>query len=183
MNNLKVTRKNIYLIAVLALTFSILASANVLAAEKIGFINMREIMQNSNTGKKAAEEFKKIYDKKTESIKAMEAEIKKIKESLEKQGTVMNETARKEKEGTYQRKLRDYQLLVEDTNKELKAKDEEMASKMIPEIAKIVRTIAEREKYTMVIDVATMPIAYHARENDFSKKVIDEFNKNQGTKK
>ena len=183
MNNLKVTRKNVYLIAGLALMFFVLTNTNVLAAEKIGFINLREIMQNSNVGKKAAEEFKKIYDKKSESIKAMEDDIKKLKDSLEKQGTVLNENTRKERETTYQRKLRDYQLLVEDTNKELKARDEEIASKIIPEIAKVVRIIAEREKYTLVIDFASMPVAYHAKESDFSKKVIDEYNKIQGAKK
>lgn len=183
MNNLKVTRKNIYLIAGLALMFFFSTNANVLAAEKIGFINLREIMQTSNTGKKASEEFKKLYEKKSESVKALEVEIKKIKDSLEKQGTVLNETARKERELTYQRKMRDYQLLVEDTNKELKARDEEIASKIIPEIAKVVRAIAEREKYTLVIDVASMPVAYHAKESDFSKKVIDEYNKIQNAKK
>jgi outer membrane protein len=29
----------------------------------------------------------------------------------------------------------------------------------------------------LVIDVATMPIPYYAKENDFSKKVIEDFNK------
>jgi outer membrane protein len=52
-----------------------------------------------------------------------------------------------------------------------------MTQKLMPGIMKIVRTIAEKEKFTLVIDVATMPIPYYAKENDFSKKVIEEFNK------
>ena len=44
---------------------------------------------------------------------------------------------------------------------------------------KIVRTIAEKEKFTLVIDVATMPVPYYDKENDFSKKVIEEFNKSK----
>ncbi|NTW76951.1 MAG: OmpH family outer membrane protein, partial [Syntrophaceae bacterium] len=46
-----------------------------------------------------------------------------------------------------------------------------------------VREIAEREKYALVIDVASMPVAYYAKENDFSNKVIDEFNKRTANKK
>lgn len=183
MNNQKVARKNIYLIAGFVLMFFIFTNANVFAADKIGFINLREIMQNSNNGKKAGEEFKKLYDKKTETIKTSETELKKIKDALDNQSALLTPAAKKEKETAYQKKLRDYQILVDDTNKELKAKDEEIAAKLIPQIMKIVRTVSEREKYTLVIDTASMPVAYHAKENDFSKKVIDEFNKLPASKK
>jgi outer membrane protein len=176
-------KRNIYLIAGMVLMFFVLADFNAFAADKIGFINLREIMQNSIAGKKAGEEFKKLYDKKSETIKTTENELKKIKDDLDKQASILTESARKDKEAAYQRKLRDYQLLVEDTNKELKHRDEEIASKLIPEIAKVVRVIAEREKYTLVIDTASMPVVYHAKESDFSKKAIDEYNKTTGAKK
>jgi outer membrane protein len=176
-------KKNICLIAGLVLLFFIFTGSNVFAAEKIGFINLREIMQNSNSGKKAGEEFKKLYEKKTEAIRAAENELKKMKEALDKQAALLTQTASKEKETAYQKKMRDYQILVDDTNKELKARDEEIAAKLIPEIAKIVRSIAEREKYTLVIDTASMPVAYSAKESDFSKRVIDEYNKFSAGKK
>lgn len=152
-------------------------SANVLAADKIGFINLQEIMQTSNAGKKAADEFKRFYEKETQEIKSMENQLKKMKDELEKQGSVLTQSSRSEKEAAYQKKMRDYQLLVNDTNEELKKRDQEMTQKLMPGIIKIVRSIAEREKYTLVIDVATMPIPYYAKENDFSNKVIEEFNK------
>ena len=177
MNNLKVTRNNIYLIAGFVLMSFIFASPNVFAADKIGFINLREIMQNSNSGKKVGEEFQKLVEKKSETIKATENDLKKVKEALDKQSSLLTPAARKEKETAYQKKLRDYQILVDDTNKELKAKDEEIAAKLIPEVVKVVHAIAEREKYTLVIDIASMPVPYYAKENDFSKKVIEEYNK------
>ncbi len=183
MSNLKITRKNSYLIAGFVLMFFIFTNSNVFAADKIGFFNLREVMQHSNSGKKAGEEFKKLYDKKTEAIKAAENELKKMKDALDKQAALLTQTANKEKETAYQKKMRDYQILVDDTNKELKARDEEIATKLIPEIINIVRTIAEREKYTLVIDTASMPVAYFAKENDFSKKVINEYNKMIANKK
>ena len=135
-------KRSFYLMAVI-ISLLFVWNTSSFAVDKIGFINLQEIMQNSNAGKKAAEEFKKFYEKET----------------------------------AYQKKLRDYQLLVNDTNEELKKRDQEMTQKLMPGIMKIVRTIAEKEKFTLVIDVATMPIPYYAKENDFSKKVIEEFNK------
>ena len=68
-------------------------------------------------------------------------------------------------------------MLVNDTNEKLKKRDQEMTQKLVPEIMKIVHAIAEKEKYTLVIDLATAPMPYHAKENDFSQKVIEEYNK------
>ena len=170
--------KNICFTAGLIMVICVLAYTNGYTADyKIGFINMREIMQNTNAGKKAGEELKIFFDKKREGIVEEEKELKMLKDELDKQGSLLNETARREKVTTYQRKLRDYQLLVDDTQKELKARDQQIAGKLIPEIAKVVRKVAEKEKYTLVIDVASLPLPYYAQENDFSKKVIEEFNK------
>jgi len=171
-------KKNISLIAGFILMSFVLISINGYAADsKIGFINLREIMQNSDAGKKAAEDFKKFYEKDTKEIKATEEELKRIKDEMEKQGPILTQSARSEKETTYQKKLRDYQLQVNDTNEELKKRDQEMTQKLMPGIMKIVRSIAEKERYTLVIDVATMPIPYYAKQNDISKKVIEEVNK------
>ena len=169
-------KRSFYLMAVI-ISLVFVWSTSSFAVDKIGFINLQEIMQNSNAGKKAAEEFKKFYEKETQEIKSSEKELKKMKDELEKQSSIMTQSSQKEKETVYQKKLRDYQLLVNDTNEELKKRDQEMTQKLMPGIMKIVRTIAEKEKFTLVIDVATMPVPYYDKENDFSKKVIEEFNK------
>ena len=169
-------KKSIYLMTIITLLVFVWSTGSW-AADKIGFINLQEIMQGSNAGKKAAEEFKKFYDKETQDIKNAEKELKKMKEELEKQSSLMTQSSKSEKEAAYQKKMRDYQLLVNDTNEELKKRDQEMTQKLMPGIIKIVRSIAEKEKYILVLDVATMPIPYYAKENDFSSKVIEEFNK------
>jgi outer membrane protein len=175
--NILYMKKNIYLVAGFILMSFVLTNASAYAADsKIGFVNLQEIIRNTNAGKKAGEEFKKLYDKEHERIAAAENELKKLKDKLDKQDTIMTEDARREQGAAYQRKLRDYQLLVEDSNKELKLQDEEITRKLIPPIMKVVRKVAEKEKYALVIDVASMPVPYYAIENDISKKVIQEFN-------
>jgi outer membrane protein len=175
-------KKNIYLIAGLVLLIFVWSNTSF-AADRIGFINLQEIIQNSNAGKKAGEEFKKLFEKKQENIKAMENDVKKMKEDLEKQGSLLTASARSDKEAAYQRKLRDYQLLVDDTNKELQKRDQEFSQKLIPEILKVVRNIAEKEKYTLIMDISTMPMPYHDKANDISKRVIEDYNKVPNAKK
>lgn len=171
-------KRNIYLMGGIILLLFVW-STNSWAADKIGFINMREIMQNSTAGKKAGEDLKKVAEKKQASIFSAEKELKKMKEELDKQGSILTAGAHRDKEDAYQKKLRDYQLLVNDANEELKKRDQDISLKLLPEIVKIVRAIAEKEKYTLVIDIASTPVPYYAKENDFTKKVIEEYNKSK----
>lgn len=147
------------------------------AAEKTGFIDMREVMLNSDAGKKATEEFKKIYERDKTVIQEKETELRKLKDDLEKQRSILKEEAYREKESAYQKKFRDYQLLVKDSNEDLQTRDQELSRTLIPEILKVVGAIGEKENYTLVLDIGTVPVAYFNKENDLTKRVIEAFNK------
>lgn len=164
----------VYFFIVLSLLFY---GSHAVAAEKTGFVDLREIMLKSNAGKKATEEFGKLYEKDKSKIQAKEAELKKLKDELEKQRTILKEAAMKEKEIAYQKTFRDYQLMVKDANEELQARDQDLSKKMLPDILKVIQAIGDKEKYTMIIDIGTLPLAYHAKENDLTNRVIEEFNK------
>lgn len=153
------------------------------ADEKIGFVDIREVMVGSDVGKKASEEFKKAFEKNKAQIQAKEAELKKLKEELEKQRSVLKEAALKEKESAYQKKFRDYQLMVKDANEELQSRDQELSKSMLPEIMKVVNAIGEKDKYTVIFDIGSVPIPYIARDKDLTKQVIAEFNRTYKPKK
>ncbi len=159
------------------------AASPAAAAEKIGFVNIQEVMVTSTFGKKEGEDLRKNIEKTKALLQEKETELKKLKDELEKQRPLLKEEIMKEREIAFQKKLRDYQNLVKDSNEELQVKDQELAKKMIPEILKLVQAIGEKEKFSMIIDVGQIPLAYHTRENDLTKRVIDEFNKTYKPKK
>ena len=167
-------------ILILALVF---AASPAAAAEKIGFVNVQEVMVTSTVGKKEGEDLRKGIEKTKATLHEREAELKKLKEELEKQRPLLKEEAMKEKELAYQKKLRDYQILVKDSNEEIQAKEQDLQKKMIPEILKLVQSIGEKEKYSMIVDYSLIPLAYHAKESDLTKRVVDEFNKTYKPKK
>ena len=153
------------------------------AVEKTGFVYIRAIMLSSGPGKKASEDFKKTFEKEKAVIQERENELKKLKDELEKQQPLLKEEALKEKETDYQKKVRDYQLLVKDTNDELQAKDQDISKEIITEILKVVNAIGEKESFSMIIDTSSIPLAYYSKENDLTKRVIEEFNKTYKPKK
>jgi outer membrane protein len=172
-----------WIIVGMAILTLVLSEAPVAAAEKTGFVDIREVMITSIAGKKAAEDFKKTYEKEKAAIQERENELKKLKDELEKQRPLLKDEVIKEKDSALQKKFRDYQLLVKDSEEELRAKDQELSKKMLPEILKLVQAIGEKEKFTLIIDIGQIPLAYHSKENDLTKRVIDEFNKTYKPKK
>ena len=168
--------KRIFLITgLLLLTFTGVATA----AEKYGFIDMREIATNSDPGKKANQEFKKIYDKNRVIIQGRESELQKMKEELDKQRSILTESALREKESTFQGKFREYQSLLKEANDEVQAKNLELEKSIFMEIQKIANAIGEKEKYTAIFDIGALPWIFYskANANDLTKRVMEEFNR------
>lgn len=71
--------------------------------------------------------------------------------------------------------MRDYQLLVNDTNEELKIRNDVMTEKLKEEILKAVEKIRKRRKYTDITSINDENIDEPEGEN-ITDKVIKEFN-------
>lgn len=173
-------KKHLTLVGLLAVALVFALSATDAAAQKIGFINMRAILHDSEAGKKASVEFKKEVEKKKADIAKKEEELKRLKDELEKQKSVLTADAYRDKEASYQVKFRDYQRMVQDANESLAQKEQAFTQKMIPEILKIVEKVGKDGKYDAIIDLNNPVIVYHDKEDNLTKKIIEEYNKGAG---
>lgn len=172
-------KKRLTLIGILAVALVFVVSGTAVA-QKIGFINMRAIMSQSDAGKKAETELKKFVEKKKADIAKKEEELKKLKDELEKQKSVLTAEAYREKEASYQVKFRDYQRQVQDANEEVGKKEQVITGVMIPDILKIVEQVGKQGKYDAILDLNNPVVVYHDKEDNLTKKIIDEYNKGAG---
>jgi len=147
------------------------------AAEKIGFVDVQEILLKSDAGEKASEEFRQVLAKHKSQLQAKERELKKLKEELERKRSVLKKAALKDKENAYQNKIENYRLAVKTANEELKARDAKLSKALVPEIMKLAGMIGEKDKYSVIFDVGTIPVPHFTRENDLTKRIIDELNR------
>ncbi len=173
-------KKRILLITCL---LTIFFGGSALAADKIGFVDVREVMFNSEVGKKATEELNKLYEKKKPQIQESEQEFKKMKEEFDKQRTVLTESAFREKETALEKKFREYQAMMKEANNELQTKQQDLLKNILPEIEKVISVLGEKEKYLAIFDTSAVPIPYYSKTNDLTKRVMEEFNKSNKSKK
>jgi outer membrane protein len=173
-------KKTLTITGILAIAVIFAITGTAAATEKIGFINVRTIMQESAAGKKGFAEIKTMFEKKKAEISKKEDDLKKLRDELDKQKSVLTPEAFQEKETNFQVKVRDYQRFTKDAQDELAAKEQSVTSKLIPEILLVVENIGKKEGYTAIIDLNNPVIVYHDKQDELTKKIIDEYNKSAG---
>jgi outer membrane protein len=172
-------------IGALIVMFLVVSGTYATAAEKIGFIDMRQILILSDAGKEAAIELQEFVQKKKAVIDGKEKELKDLQDELQKLKPVLTERAYKDKEIEGQRKYREYKRFIDDFKEEARIKEQEHEKRLIPEVLKIIQEIGEKEGYTMIVETGLYNpgVTYFDKSQSITKKVIQEFNKVYKSKK
>lgn len=155
------------------------------SAQRIGFIDLKQVIAESNPGKKGSAELKKSFESKQAAKQKMEADLEKEKEKLKQQQTagILKESALKEMEHEYTRKFRAYEKFVAEINQELTKEQQEFMRKMYVEISEVVKRVAEKDGYSLILDVNNPFVLYHSKSGpNITGRIIAEYNKGSKNK-
>ncbi|MCL5021955.1 MAG: OmpH family outer membrane protein [Nitrospirae bacterium] len=167
--------------AVLCLSYVRIAAAA--EAGKIGYVDLRVALNESEAGKKAKIELESLIKTKQSSIDEKGKAIDKMKGDLEKQASVLSAEARKSKEDEVERQVRDYQRLVQDSQNEVKKKETEYTASIVKELRGIVEKIGQQEGYSLILENVEGIILYSKKDLDITGKVIKAFNESRAKQK
>jgi Skp family chaperone for outer membrane proteins len=177
--------KKLVIIFFIIFTLIGIMHAQSYAYEKIGFFDIREVMQKSEVGKKSNQEFQKILEGKKVMLNNVEKDLKERKNYLDKNRSLSPSAGFKEFESDYEKRLNEYRDLVNNTNKELQQKDREFASKLVPQILRVIQRIKAEEKYTYILDKGLYlsfdgkpwpdGVSY-SQDKDITAKIVAELN-------
>jgi len=135
------------LVAVVTALF-LLNGSFVWAAEKTGFVMVREAMINTEAGKNAAGQLTKIFEKDRNSVQAKEKELQKLKDEIDNQRQVLKEANLKAKELGLSEKISRLPVDVEKMpTKNCRQRKQEVFKPLIPVMLKVITEIGEREQY------------------------------------
>lgn len=87
----------------------LLAAMPVLAENRIGVVNLREAVFESEAGSEFGDVIQGELKEEQESIRELEEEAKELQQRLESDGSMMNESERSDLESEFERKAREYQ--------------------------------------------------------------------------
>lgn len=159
----------------LFILIGLLMSSNLAYADaiKIGYIDVQQILTKSQRGLEMRKTIQARGNELNEKIKKKQEEVRFLKESLEKQASMLSAEARREREREYQRNLRELERLVKDSRDEMTQMERELQVKLLKKIAAIAADLGKKENYTLILDMSF--IVYASKEADLTDKVIKAF--------
>ncbi len=147
--------KKYLLVSMITVGMLLMSLASVQAADKnfkFGYIDLQKVMALSAQGKIAKGKMQARQEELRGSLQKKQAEISAMKEELERQGMMLSPEKRKEKETTYQKKVRDFKIFVSDSEKDMKALEGEFLKKMLKELEVVTSEFGKKGKYQLILE-------------------------------
>ena len=141
-------------------TLSLLAVALIgisqaaVADTKIGFVNSDRVMREAAPAVRAQQRLEKEFEKRDEELQRMAKDLKAMQESLERDGTTMAESDRRNKERAVNDINRDFQRKQREFREDLNQRRNEELASVLDKANRSVKDIAEKENYDIIFQEA-----------------------------
>jgi outer membrane protein len=156
--------------------FSIMACTTTYAWDKVGYINLQRLVNESKMGKAAKANIEKMRQEKQAEIDSQLKEIQDLKALIEKNGALMGEENKAEKVEELQRMYKNYKRMVADAKEELASEDSKLVSTILEKADGVLKQVAKKEKYSIILKDPDA-IGYLDPKVDITDAVIRSFNK------
>jgi len=143
---------------------------------KLGYVDFRRALDETEEGRKAQSTLKKDIDRKQKEIDEQQEEVKKAFEDLNKKRTLLPAETVRQKEAELQERLGKVQQTYLRLQQDLAAKGEETLKPIEQRLRRIIKKIAEAENFTMIFDISANVVAFAKPHLDLTNEVIRRFN-------
>jgi outer membrane protein len=147
-------------------------SAQTPAASRVGFVDIQKVLARSAAGVAAREQLEKEKASMQKQVDAQRVELEKLRDELEKKGQLLSADARKEKQETLERKVRDARRLVDDLQNTLQKKEEAMLAKVLQDVSGLIQKVSKDKGYSIVLERQRSSVLYASAEADMTDDVI-----------
>src|SRR6266851_5212549 len=146
-------RQRLFIGAIVGAMLAVSSAAIPARAElKLAYVDVQRALNECDAGKKAKAEFQGRVTSLEGRLQRQQNEVQALKDQIEKKGMLMNQDQRQNLQDQYVTKLKNFERDYKDSKDELQRKDNEITAKIVHDLAQVIRTIGERDGYTMVME-------------------------------
>ena len=138
------------------------------AQGKIGVVQLERIVRDSAPAMRAQKKLEAEFARREGELRKVSEQLKRMQDELEKDGVTMSETQRRNKEREFGEQSRDFQRKQREYQEDVNVRRNEELAQVIEQANRIIRQIAEAEKYDIIFQEA----AYANPRIDITDKVI-----------
>lgn len=145
---------------------------------KAGFVNTDRIFREANTAKAAQAKLEQEFARREKELVDMGNTLKTASEKFEREAPTMAESQRTTRQRQLVDQDRDFQRKRREFQEDLSARKNEELSQVLERANKVVKQVAEAEKYDVILQEAV----YINPKHDITDKVIKALNAAAGAK-
>ena len=139
---------------------------------RIGFVNTDRIFKEANTAKAAQAKLEQEFAKRDKDLQELGVSLKASADKLEREAPTLSESARSTRQKQLVELDRDFQRKRREFQEDLNARKNEELQQVLERANKVVKSVAEAEKYDFVLQEAV----YVNPKHDITEKVIKALN-------
>jgi len=139
---------------------------------RVGFINTDRIFREANTAKVAQTKLEQEFSKREKELVDLGNSLKTNSEKLERDLPTLSETQRTTKQRQLADQDREFQRKRREFQEDLNARKNEELQMVLEKANKVVKLVAEAEKYDLILQEAV----YINPKHDITEKVIKAIN-------
>ena len=147
---------------------------------KIGYVELQRALMETEEGRKARADLKKVFDQKQKELDEQQTQLKKDMDDLEKKRTLLPADTVKQREGDIQQRLQKVQQTYLRHQQDLGAKEQEATGKIFERMQRIIAKIASTENLTLVFDRNQAGLVFAKPHLDLTNEVIRRYNAGEG---
>jgi outer membrane protein len=142
------------------------------APTRIGYVDIQRVLARSAAGVAAREQLEREKATMQKQVDSQRAELEKLRDDLEKKGQLLSAEARRERQDTLEKKVRETRRLVDDLQATLQKKEEQLLGKVLAEVSGLVQKVGKDKGYLLVLERQRSSVLYAATEADITDEII-----------
>ncbi|PLY00205.1 MAG: hypothetical protein C0622_09240 [Desulfuromonas sp.] len=161
--------KRIVIILIVAM---LIAAPAFAAAQKIGCVDLLEVMDSSTEGVKAKAEVKALADKYGAEYKAKGEAFEKKRDAFTQQAPLLADDARGAKEAELQREYIELQQYRAAADNEIQKLRNQHSQRILGEMRELLQKLGKDNGYTMIIEVNEGAVFYYEESIDLTAQLL-----------
>ncbi len=153
-----------------------LGFATVAAADRVGYIDLHRLVNESKMGQAAREDLRKMRQDRETILAGKLREINELKEYVQKEGDKIPLEEKQDKIEELKKLYKAYQRLLADAKEDISTEDRQLVSIILTKANDVVRKVAKQENYSIILKDPDA-IGYLDPAVDITDLVLKELNK------
>lgn len=143
---------------------------------KVGIVNLDRIFREANSAKTAQAKLEAEFSKREKDLNDIATQFKSLSDKFEREAPTLSESQRNTRQKQLVDQDRDFQRKRREFQEDLNARKNEELQQVIERANKVVKTLAEAEKYDLIVQEAV----YVNPKHDITDKVLKSLNASSG---